>query len=437
VTRRLDFLPMKRLILLCLLWLLPGRILAGQDTLTVMVYNLLYYGVNTSFCNQSNNNVDLKDANLRTILSHVRPDVFAVNEMGRGEATSQRLLEQVLNRVDEGRYEMAGYTNTRNSTIVNMLYFDRHKFGLHSEAVLANEVRDINLYTLYYRSPGLEYGQDTLFLSCIVAHLKAGSNQSDQQTRLREVMAMMSSLELSGLRGNIMFMGDFNMNASYEQAYGHLTHHPNEAIRFYDPIDRPGQWYNNPEMAAYHTQSPRTGSQSCFVAGGLDDRYDQILAARSIIQGTEGLRYLEGSYHALGQDGLRFNQSLTDPPNYSEPQAVIMALYNASDHLPVILRLEVTQPQTLAGDVSHPAAGLANLVNPVHGWLSFSLDMDPGGFTVGLYTLSGQPVLDRQAYLDFTGQPFVFDVSGIPRGVYILQVHGSGGQVVSRKLWKR
>ena len=409
---------------------------AGQDTVTVMVYNLLYYGQNTSFCNQQNNNVDFKDGYLRTIVARTNPDILAVNEMGRNPDNATRLLNNVLNQGGDERFAHAAYTNTANSSIVNMLFYDQEKFGLYSEAVIANEVRDINLYTLYYRSPDLETGrQDTVFLSCIVAHFKAGSSTSDQQRRLLEAQIAMGYIDQHGIRGNILFMGDFNMNSSFEQAYGLITYHSNEEIRFYDPIDKPGVWYNNPDMAPYHTQSPRTGTHSCFVTGGLDDRYDQILATASIMQGTRGLKYLGDSYKTLGQDGNRFNQSLINPPNHSEPEAVIYALYNMSDHLPVLLDLVVYPDFTshISMDFPMPDEELI-MVNPADGVLEFTLNSQPGHYDFSLFNIQAKEVLARRELLNEPGQAFSYDVSHLPPGIYVLSISSGNRFAVSRKL---
>ncbi len=408
---------------------------AGPDTITVMVYNLLFYGQNTSFCNQQNNNVNFKDGYLRTILSRARPDIFAVNEMGRNPENATRILENVMNHGGGERFAHATYTNTTNSSIVNMLFYDQEKFGLYKEAVIGNELRDINLYTLYYRSEGLEQGQDTIFLSCIVFHLKAGSTANDQQRRLLEVQAAMSYIDQQEIRGNLLFMGDFNMNSSFEQAYGLITYHPNEEIRFYDPIDKPGVWYNNPEMAPYHTQSPRTGSHSCFVGGGLDDRYDQILATAHIMGGTLGVRYLEDSYKTLGQDGKRFNQSLMDPPNHSEPEAVIYALYNMSDHLPVQLDLVLFPDFASHISMDMPMqSGEVLLTNPARDQLEFSLLMEPGSYDFELFNLGGERVFSLQETLDQHGRSFSYDVSHLPAGIYVLSIARGNQFAFSKKL---
>jgi hypothetical protein len=64
---------------------------------------------------------------------------------------------------------------------------------------------------------------------------------------------------------------------------------------------------------------------------------------------TEGkLRYIPQSFRTPGQDGLRFDGSLIDPPNFSAPAPVINAMYNFSDHLPVMIDLVAETPQPAA-----------------------------------------------------------------------------------------
>ena len=60
-----------------LFWLLLGAAFSAsaQDTLTVMQYNLLYYGnYNTSYysCFETNNNTQRKDECIRTIMGYVK-----------------------------------------------------------------------------------------------------------------------------------------------------------------------------------------------------------------------------------------------------------------------------------------------------------------------------------------------------------------------------
>jgi hypothetical protein len=406
----------------------------AQDTLRVMHYNLLFYGYYTSFCTAQNNNVDQKDVNLLTIINHTRPDIFTVNEMGRGVANAIRIRDNVLNADGNEVYQHASYTNTANSSIVNMLFYNQEKFGLLYEAVISNNPRDINLYTLYYREPGLGDGRDTTFLTCVVAHFKAGSNTADQQRRTAEAQSAMGAIEQLGIRGNLLFLADFNMNSSHEQAYQYITYHPNEIIRFYDPIVKPGVWYNNPDMAPYHTQSPRTGSHPCFVTGGLDDRYDIILGSGSILSGEMGLKYIEGSYRALGQDGNRFNQSLISPANTSEPADVIQALYNMSDHLPVYMELLTTEITGSVGVPDYMQLTDIKFINPVFNTLELEVDGNPGAIVIRLFHPSGEKVFEQRDELSAFRQRFSYPLPWLPPGMYLLEITDEQGRRQVRKM---
>ncbi len=405
----------------------------GQDTLTVMQYNLLYYGANTDYCTYTNNSISQKDANLKIIVDHVQPDILGVNEIGAGKAITQRVLNNVLNVDDPERWARAAYTNRANSNITNMLYYDQQKFGLYDQKAIINIIRDINLYTLYYKDEALAQGADTTFLSCIVTHLKAGSSTSDKQTRAAETEAVMSYIENNDLRGNILFIGDLNIKSSYEESYKQLVSHPTEEIRFYDPIDKPGTWYNNSQMALYHTQSPRNTYHSCFSSGGMDDRFDFILGSASIMDGHLGLQYLADSYNTIGQDGKRFNLSLTDPVNESAPGEVIQALYDMSDHLPVSLRL-VTTENTTDLPVLTSNTPKVQYTNPVQNTLHLQVSGVEESVEVSLFDLTGSRRGSYQLQ-PVGGQGNVsIDVSHLPSGIYLIQVTTAGMQPFSGKL---
>jgi endonuclease/exonuclease/phosphatase family metal-dependent hydrolase len=403
--------------LVILLWSLGGF---SQDTIRVMQYNILYYGSNTSFCTDLNNNMVVKEENLSVIIDHFKPDIFAVNEMGTGSENLTRLGNNALNRSIPSKYDHAAYTNTTNSNIVNALYFNRTKLAIQHQAVVNTVLRDINLYRLYYRSADLEFTRDTIFLTCIVAHLKAGDTSSDQQTRTLMVNNVMHYLNSNNFSGNILFMGDFNMKSSFEQAFQILVGHSNPNIRFYDPIDVSGMWSNNPDMAPYHTQSPRSESQGCFVGGGLDDRFDFILATNAVMRGNSGIRYVEDSYTTIGQDGMRFNQSLVSPPNYSQPQHIIQAMYNFSDHLPVMLDLVTDKPSATVA--FQPPADFY-FSNPVDKSVRISSpDFIPGISKIHVMSLTGQTIFTGLVKDFSPGSVLDIDLSAHPPGVYILQI---------------
>ncbi|TVR41476.1 MAG: hypothetical protein EA394_05940 [Bacteroidia bacterium] len=402
------------------------------DTVSVMVYNLLFYGHYTSFCTPVNNNVDDKDEYLKTIIDHTLPDIFAVNEMGPNATLAQRILNNVMNTGGRTHYAHATYTNTTGSNLVNMLFYNSNKFQLYDEAVVANVLRDINLYTLYYNDPELAHGADTLFMHVLVAHLKAGSSASDQQTRMQEIGAMMGYIEQKEITGNVLFMGDFNMNSSFEQAYQLLTWHPNAEIRFYDPVDQPGVWWNNPDMAPWHTQSTRVGSHDCFVTGGMDDRYDQIIVTNNIMEGTGGLHYLANSYTTIGQDGLRFNNSLINPPNQSEPPDVISALFNMSDHLPVKLSLAVTDfASSVAETNNKPGFTVVNIPGKK---FKIILDAITGPAILEIFDTRGTTVDRRKLYVDSSPHKIPVNIPAFQPGIYLVRISIDGMTPIVERL---
>jgi len=401
-------------------------VLNAQDTIRVLHYNLLVYGTNTSFCNQTNNDVDLKDQYLNIIVNHTRPDIFTVNELGRGptdnpSANVQRILSNVLNTGGRTAYRAATYTNLADQSFVNMLFYNQQRFRLHSEQIVAVIERDINLYRLYVNNPARLAMGDTTFLNLIVAHFKAGSTASDQQTRTAEANAVMTFIQNRNLTGNVMFLADFNMKSAFEAAFQTLTLHPDAAIRFNDPVAVPGNWFDNPAVARYHTQSTRTSSSGCFITGGMDDRFDMILLSNSLMLGTHGLQYVEGSYQVVGQDGMRLNQSLVSPENNSAPKAVIEALYLMSDHLPVGMQL-VTRPANLSNNRPTNDPYRVHINNPVRDYLILRISGFSGLADVSVYSVTGNRMLTLPQRQLMEGIKLQVDVSHLVPGIYFIRI---------------
>ena len=411
----------KTFLLIICFWLTFA--LHAQDTLRVMVYNLLYYGQFTSFCTQANNNPDTKDAHLRNILGHDLPDIFVVNEMGRDAYYHQRIIDSVLHKISDRVYARAESKNISGSNIMNMMYYNTEKLALKSQHIMQSLTRDIDLYTLYYKSPDLETG-DTAFINCIAAHLKAGSSSSDQQTRLFQINNVMAWLASNRAPGNYLFMGDFNAKSSNEQALQNLLFGSNIDFRFYDPVNKLGDWYNNPQFALYHTQSTHT-SGSCHAGGGMDDRFDLILASLDIMQGNQMVSYVDNSYTTMGQDGQRLRKSLIDTPtNTSAPYPVIQSLYHNSDHLPVLLSLAVNQAPA---SINNPAnLKRIKIQNPVNHELRVELPVNPmmnEAYGIGIYTIHGKLVADETLHSENTS--ITIPVGSLKPGIYLLRIYNS------------
>ena len=231
--------------------------LKSQDTLKVMHYNLTYYDEYTTFCTTTNNNVNSKNGYLVTIMNYMKPDILTVNEMGRNmsgsvNTSATKFLNSVLNTGGVTYYKRADESGT--ASLVNMIFYNSNKVEMYHHELVTKDVNGVNLtrtideYTFYYKAPDLSTTHDTVQFTCIVAHLKAGSTQPDMDERNSETQALMANLNQKNIRGNRMFMGDFNVEASTEPCFQNLVNEPNTKVRFYDPINSLGSWYSNPSF---------------------------------------------------------------------------------------------------------------------------------------------------------------------------------------------
>lgn len=323
--------------------ILLKTIAQDKDTITFLQYNLLNYGNVTSYCPDDSNKVTDKNNWTKTIFDYVKPTIFTVNEMNRQPVMHDSLLHNVMNVNGINYYKLAPVTNTTNTYLMNALYYDSRKVECAARYVAQNYIRDATVYKMYYLSPDLQRG-DTVFFHCVLVHLKAGSYEGNDEDRGIMAENLMSWIEDYDSLGeqNFMVMGDFNVYTHTESAFQAFINHSDSLIRFYDPINQLGGWNSNPAFAACHTQSTRGGGGSgCASTGGLDDRFDYILFNRNIKDHSAGLGYVEGSYKTLGNDGNHYNKSIIADGNTSVPAAVLNALYNNSDHLPIVMKLAV------------------------------------------------------------------------------------------------
>jgi endonuclease/exonuclease/phosphatase family metal-dependent hydrolase len=405
-----------------LLWIFIFGFVAAraQDTLTVLQYNLLNYGNYTSYCTQSNNDYHTKDGYIATIVHYINPDIFTVNEITSNTDIQNHLLDYALNTDGVTRYSKANFIRDKYSYLVNALYYNHKKLGLAGHTIAQSYVRDVDVYKLYYKSSTLSSG-DTVFVYCVVAHLKAGSTSSDASDRKTMADNTMKYLTTHNPDANYLFMGDFNVHSSSDAAYQSLT--TNTTVPFNDPINKPGSWNNNPDFAMYQTQSTH-GSQtnSCASYGGMDDRFDFILISDNIKNNSKKVQYIPETYHAVGQDGLHFNKSITDSPTDTKvPADVLNALYNNSDHLPVTLKLKL-DVTTGINPWNESAFDQVRFTNPVSNQVNFTVHVNhEAKLSVEIYSLLGQSELKKQFTLDRGWQHFNMNISSLPKGLYIVR----------------
>lgn len=406
-----------------LLWLFVFSVftVSAQDTLTVLQYNLLNYGNYTSYCTRSNNNYLTKDGYIHTIVNYIKPDIFAVEEMSPSPAIQKHLLNYALNTGGVTTYKMANFIrhNTYAYTMP-MLYYNSKKLGLAGHTIAQDYIRDIEVYKLYYKSTSLNQG-DTVFLYCVVAHLKASSGAENVKKRYIMAKKTMNYLESHVPDDNTLLLGDFNVYNSNEPAFQEFINYSDPNIRFNDPINEIGWWHNNPAYKLYQTQSTHT-SGSCPSTGGMDDRFDFILISNDIKNDTKKVEYIPDTYHAVGQDGKHFNMAINSPPtNTSVPSNVLNALYQNSDHLPVTMKLLVNEPLGINPwrDTNFDNVSFAN---PVGNNLEFTIDANKKTpLTVEIFSILGQRSLMKH-FLPGPGQSrFNINVSDLPKGMYIIR----------------
>lgn len=395
---------------LLLLTILIGSFGNAQETVSIMYYNLL------KFPNTNSSRITY----LKTIVQHVLPDIFVVNEL-TSSTGSNNILNNALNQNGITYYNAAQYISGPDDN--NMLYYNSNKFGLVSQDVIETSLRDINEYVLYYKDPNLTASSDTVYFYIYGAHLKAGNDQSDANQRAAETATLKSHLLTRDNPENTIVGGDFNIYYSSESAYYNLV--SSTQANLYDVLGS-GAWHNNSAYSSIFTQSTRTTSFDGGATGGMDDRFDFILFSDDLINAENGAQYVNGSYNAIGQDGNRWNGSLVSPTNNSEPTEIINALYYMSDHLPVYMEMLV------GGNVGVEEYALNQLVdvypNPTDGETtvaSFEAEIES-------YTITDQ--LGREVYklTEVNALQSAIPQGTLASGTYLVKINTVKGQVIKR-----
>lgn len=297
----------------------------GQDTIRSMSYNLL------DFPSQASYRVDT----LKKIIDYTLPDIFMVCEL-ESQTGANSILNNALNVGGRTNYAQTPYVNGPDTD--NLIFYNSDKIGFKSYHVISTSLRNINEYVLFYKSPDIATTTDTTFFYCYVAHLKASSGYENQ--RYQETVNFRNYFNTRYNAENVLLGGDFNLYDDSEPALNEIMN--NGTIQLNDPVNLIGSWHNNSAFVNVHTQSTRysTGLAGGS-SGGLDDRFDFIFISDDLFSGSHKAKYISGSYKALGQDGQHFNDAVNYGGNNAVPDWVANALFYMSDHLPVIMDVEV------------------------------------------------------------------------------------------------
>jgi endonuclease/exonuclease/phosphatase family metal-dependent hydrolase len=405
---------------------------SSEDQVRLMHYNLLFYGQDN--CRSLND----KNTYLKNVYDYYKPDVITANELVPSARNANSIRDDVLNADGRTAYKRAKLTNRANSGIVNMLYYNTNKVGLAKQAVSNTELRDINHYKLYHKPDNLNADSDTAFFWVATMHLKAGGGAS-----LRGEMAAKAMGYAQRTDGQMPYIltGDMNLQNAQEEAYQTFTDPPrSEWYRFYDPLDAEGYWHDNSRYADIFTQSTRTGNLcDGGASGGMDDRFDLILINEALEQNTsEQVTYVDGSYVTAGQDGKRQNGSITDPNNREVPGNVATSLKNFSDHLPIMLDLQLSTPDVNTDPTATAPKRETQLTvkpNPFQQQLQVSLPEAADYQKAVLYNATGQR--QRAADLSAQQEALTWQTSNLKPGLYFLKVQNQKGRMIKKSLIKR
>lgn len=381
----------------------------AQTDIKVLSYNLLNFPEGLPLNRQDT---------LRKIVNYVEPDLFLMQEL-----KSSLGLALALDACSdlEGNYTAAQWWSQQSNfgtdfPLQQSIIYNSDIFGLVEQDFILTSVRDINYYKLYLKSDDLDEGADTTYLTVFVTHLKAGSGNSEQQQRAAMVQNFINALPALSDNQLAIFAGDFNVYNSNEEAYQMLLSTDNTIV-FEDPINAPGTWSSSTyPFKQILTQSTRSSAiYNDGAGGGIDDRFDFILASQSILEGDAELSYVDDSYYALGNNGTCYNQSITSCNMDNDvPYDILRAMYFMSDHLPVVMQLHTESNIS----VSDKQESLIRISSAPRGIFISTEEM----IDFNLFDGSGRFL---EIFLDQQGG--YIDLSRYPAGSYFVVGHSQSG----------
>jgi len=336
-----------RLMLICFFYI---TLTWSQDTVRLMFYNVLQFPEAPP---------ENRELILRDIITPIQPDIFMVAEL-QDNAGSDLILNQSLNSTSNSYAAAPFVFNTSGSggSINVMLYYKTNKFSLELTDQIQTSLRDINRYQLKAKTTLQQ--TNPIVLECFVAHFKASQGSNNEQIRFNMAQDFTNYINANlNPNANVIFAGDFNFYSANESGFQQLFI-GNTIIPMNDPINQLGDWNTNSTFTAVHTQSTRTSNNpfnDYGAGGGLDDRFDFIFLSSNLLSTSNNVYYIPNSYQTYGNNGNCFNDNISDSSctgPYS--QATRNLLWNMSDHLPVIMDIELDQAflRTNSFTVSEP-----------------------------------------------------------------------------------
>lgn len=395
----------------------------SQENIKIMYYNILKYPAYS----------DRADT-LKKIIQYTTPDIFIVNELKSAHG-GNLILARALNTNGVTHYSQAVFQDANGLDTDNHLYYNSNKIGLVEQRNINANPRALSEYKVYYKDPNLSQTNDTNYIYIYACHLKAGNSGNSTPTEVQQrhsaAQALKNYLSNNNINKNVIVGGDMNIYTSSEPAYTEITTGGN--LNLFDPIGQAGAWHNSYNYRNIHTQSTRSSSVNSPYAGGskggLDDRFDMIFVSNDIINGSQGVKYVNNSYKAVGQDGNRFNGSVNEGVNNSVPQDIANSLFYMSDHLPVLMEITVGGPVNIQEENSNIISKL--YFNSNDKKLDVYFENNFNKLELEIYNLSGKIVYKKLYYNNSSISDYL---SKIKAGMYIIKMNIDNSTPISAKI---
>jgi hypothetical protein len=295
--------------------------------------------------------ISVRQANFRTVMAALDPDVLVTEEMNSVAAKDSFLLN-VLGNVAPGQW--AGtWVDVGGNEGMGFFWKTARVTVTNQSAITTGGPRKAMLGVVR----PLGYTKNGGWTRIYAVHFKASNTPADAATRANEASSLRSTINTTPttvVGTNIIVGGDTNIYDGTEGAYLRLTEsQANNVGRSFDYLAMSAPWHVNPANAPYYTQCP---CNACSVTGqsggGLDDRFDLLLTSASLQDGS-GMDYVSGSYTPFGNDGLHYNNDVNGAPtNTAVSAAVANALHDAADHLPVMITLQLPAKYSVPSQLS-------------------------------------------------------------------------------------
>ncbi|MCC6322530.1 MAG: hypothetical protein IT438_13965 [Phycisphaerales bacterium] len=268
-------------------------------------------------------------------------DLVAIQEVGSQTTTTQDVVVMLNAIYGPGVYARGALNGATTGAGTQGVVFNTQKLQLIGELAVgtagtSSQPRQTLRHR--FRTVGAPASSDFYVYN---GHWKASDDSTSEGRRRIEAMAIRADADALGANVGIIYVGDFNLYRSTDQAFQHMLT-PGFAQAF-DPIGRAGAWHDNASFIDIATQAPAVSPGSGLTGGGLDDRFDWHMVSGVVMTTpAAGLSYLAGSYHTFGNNGsVPINGNINDGSSTALPGlpnrvTVLNLLTTVTDHLPVV-----------------------------------------------------------------------------------------------------